>query len=253
MARVVYIYKAFERFWHWMQALLIFFLAATGFEIHGSFKFFGYENAVEYHNYAAYALIILIIFAIFWHFSTGEWKQYLPTKENLIAQANYYILGIFKNAPHPTKKTVLSKLNPLQKLVYLGLKILVIPVMVISGLLYIYYRYPHQTGVEALSIDSLAPIAIIHTLGAYFLVAFVISHLYLMTTGETITSNLKAMITGYEDLDGHDEEKDEVSDEYEESEIKEETEDKIEEKTEIDNAEEKKEDEHTLKTENNKS
>lgn len=253
MARVVYIYKAFERFWHWMQALLIFFLVATGFEIHGTYKFFGYENAVEYHNYAAYALIILIIFAIFWHFSTGEWKQYLPTKENLIAQANYYILGIFKNAPHPTKKTVLSKLNPLQKLVYLGLKILVIPVMVISGLLYIYYRYPHQTGVEALSIDSLAPIAIIHTLGAYFLVAFVISHLYLMTTGETITSNLKAMITGYEDLDGHDEEKEEGIDEHKESEIKEETEDKIEEKTEIDNTKEKKEDEHTLKTENNKN
>ncbi|MBN1634403.1 MAG: cytochrome b/b6 domain-containing protein [Ignavibacteria bacterium] len=204
MSIKVYIYKSFERFWHWMQAFLIFFLAATGFEIHGSYVFFGYQNAVEYHNIAAYAFIILIVFAIFWHFSTGEWKQYLPTVRNLRAQVNFYLLGIFKNAPHPTKKSVLSKLNPLQKLVYLGLKILVIPVMVLSGLLYMYYRYPQQAGIEGLRIESLEPIAIIHTAGAFLLIAFIITHLYLITTGHTITSNLKAMITGYEDIEEED-------------------------------------------------
>jgi thiosulfate reductase cytochrome b subunit len=203
MITKVYIYKGFERFWHWMQAFLIFFLAATGFEIHGSYVFFGYQNAVKYHNIAAYAFIILIAFAIFWHFSTGEWKQYLPTARNLRAQINYYLLGIFKNAPHPTKKSVLSKLNPLQKLVYLGLKILVIPVMMLSGLLYMYYRYPQQTGIEGLAIDSLEPIAIVHTAGAFLLIAFIITHLYLITTGHTVTSNLKAMITGYEDVEEH--------------------------------------------------
>lgn len=201
MSTKVYIYKSFERFWHWMQAFLIFFLVATGFEIHGSYVFFGYQNAVEYHNIAAYAFIILIVFAIFWHFSTGEWKQYLPTVRNLRAQVNFYLLGIFKNAPHPTKKSVLSKLNPLQKLVYLGLKILVIPVMVLSGLLYMYYRYPQQAEIEGLRIESLAPIAVIHTAGAFLLIAFIITHLYLITTGHTVTSNLKAMITGYEDIE----------------------------------------------------
>ncbi len=201
MLTKVYIYKSFERFWHWMQAFLIFFLAATGFEIHGSYSFFGYENAVNYHNIAAYAFIILIVFAIFWHLSTGEWKQYLPTATHLKAQINYYMLGIFKDATHPTKKTVLSKLNPLQKLVYLGLKILVIPIMVLSGLLYMNYRYPHQAGIEGLRIGSLEPIAIIHTIGAFMLLAFIIVHLYLITTGGTITSNLKAMITGFEDIE----------------------------------------------------
>ena len=61
----VYIYRSFERFWHWTQAALIFFLGFTGFEIHGSISFFGYQNAVKYHNIAAYAFIVLIIFAIF--------------------------------------------------------------------------------------------------------------------------------------------------------------------------------------------
>ena len=152
-----------------------------------------------YLNY----FIILIIFAIFWHFSTGEWRQYIPTATHLRSQINYYLLGIFKNSPHPTKKTVLSKLNPLQKLVYLGLKILVIPIMMFSGLLYMNYRYPQQSGIEGLRVTSLEPIAILHTAGAFMLIAFIITHLYLITTGNTVTSNLKAMITGYEDIDDH--------------------------------------------------
>lgn len=205
MSKQVYIYRSFERFWHWTQAVLIFMLAATGFEIHGSFTFFGFQNAVKYHNIAAYAFIILIVFAIFWHFSTGEWRQYLPTSKNLRAQVNYYLLGIFKNAPHPTKKSVLSKLNPLQKLVYLGLKILVIPIMVISGLLYMFYRYPQGNKIQVLNIVSVEPIALIHSFGAFLLIAFILAHLYLITTGETATSNLKAMITGYEELEDHNE------------------------------------------------
>jgi len=201
MKNKVYIYRSFERFWHWFQAVLIFMLIFTGFEIHGSYSFFGYQNAVKYHNLAAYTFIVLIAFAIFWHFSTGEWKQYLPTLTNIRAQLRYYLTGIFKNAPHPTKKTVLSKLNPLQKLVYFGLKALVIPVMVVSGLLYMFYRYPQNGTIKGLNIESLEFIAILHTIGAFLLVAFLITHLYLITTGETITSNLKAMITGYEELE----------------------------------------------------
>lgn len=195
-----YVYKGFERFWHWMQAMLILFLGTTGFEIHGSIRFFGYDQAVRYHNIAAISFLVLIAFAIFWHFTTGEWRQYLPTWKNLKAQAMYYVFGIFRNAPHPTKKTVLSKLNPLQKLVYAGLKVLVIPVMVVSGLLYMFYRYPHRYEVIGLNVAGLEVIAVLHTIGAFLLVSFFVAHLYLITTGRTVTSNLKAMITGYEEL-----------------------------------------------------
>ncbi len=202
-----YVYRGFERFWHWTQAALIIFLGVTGFEIHGSIHFFGYDQAVRYHNTAAISFLVLIVFAMFWHFTTGEWRQYLPTWKNLRAQAEYYIFGIFRNAPHPTKKTVLSKLNPLQKLVYAGLKVLVIPVMVITGLLYMFYRYPQRYEVLSLDIGGLQVVATLHTIGAFLLVSFFIAHLYLITTGNTVTSNLKAMITGYEDLSGESEQK----------------------------------------------
>lgn len=196
-----YIYRSFERFWHWTQAALIMFLGVTGFEIHGSIRFFGFDQAVRYHSFAAISFLVLIVFAMFWHLTTGEWRQYVPTSKNLRAQAEYYLFGIFRNAPHPTRKTSLSKLNPLQKLVYAGLKVLVIPVMVISGLLYMFYRYPLRYEILSLNVGGLGVIAVLHTIGAFLLLSFVIAHLYLATTGATATSNLKAMITGYEELE----------------------------------------------------
>lgn len=200
----VYIYSAFERFWHWAQAALVLLLAFTGFEIHGSYKFLGFEEAVRVHNISAYAFIALIAFAIFWHLTTGQWRQYVPTRENIRAQINYYIFGIFKNAPHPTKKTALSKLNPLQKIVYFTLKVVLIPMLVATGLLYMLYRYPQRHGVEALNVSSLEVIAVIHTLMAFLMIAFVVAHVYLITMGHTPTSNLKAMLTGYEELEHND-------------------------------------------------
>jgi thiosulfate reductase cytochrome b subunit len=200
----VYVYQGFERFWHWNQALLIFLLAFTGFEIHSSYEFFGFETAVDIHNKAAWGFIILIVFAIFWHITTGEWKQYIPTTHNLKAQAEFYLFGIFRNAPHPTRKTIISKLNPLQRLVYLGLKLLVIPVMVISGLLFMFYRYPQGDSIAMINIDNLEIIALVHTAGAFVLLSFIAVHLYLITTGHTVTSNLQAMITGWEELEDED-------------------------------------------------
>ena len=183
------------------------FLALTGFEIHDSFTLFGFEKAVQYHNVAAVALLVLIIFAIFWHFTTGEWRQYIPTIQKLKDQILYYTVGIFKNAPHPTKKTTLSKLNPLQRLVYLGLKIVMFPLVVTSGILYLFYRYPQKGEIFYSQIVSLETIAILHTIGAFLFLTFLIAHLYLITTGHTVTSNLEAMVTGYEELDDdHDEE-----------------------------------------------
>ena len=196
-----HIYKGFERFWHWTQAMLILFLALTGFEVHGSYNFLGFSQAVRYHAVVAMAFVVLIAFAIFWHMTTGEWRQYVPTTRLLRAHLEYYTVGLFRGAPHPTRRTELSKLNPLQKLVYLSLKLLVIPGMVGSGLLYMLYRYPQRHGIESLNVESLRTIAVVHTAGAFLLVAFVIAHVYLITTGQTLTSNLKAMLTGYEETD----------------------------------------------------
>jgi len=197
----VKIYPVFERFWHWGQASLIIFLAITGFEVHGSVALFGFEKAVSFHKTASYLLLGLIAFAIFWHLTSGEWKQYIPTTKKLFDQIKYYSTGMFKGEKHPVKKTELSKLNPLQRIIYLGFKIILIPIVVISGLLYMYHKTIDKNDIIVISDFSLESIAALHTLGAFLLVAFLIIHIYMTTTGQSVMSNIKAMITGYEELE----------------------------------------------------
>ena len=212
----VYIYKGFERFWHWSQASLIMFLAVTGFEIHSSYTIFGFEKATQYHQVAAWMLMGLLVFAIFWHLTTGEWRQYIPTTKQLKDQIIFYVSGIFKGEHHPTQKTELSKLNPLQRLVYLGFKIILIPLTTITGIMYLLYKTIDQNNLIVIEDYPLETIAFWHTLGAILLMIFLVVHVYMTTTGKTPTSNINAMITGYEELED-EEDKSETIDEQKNS------------------------------------
>ncbi len=198
MTTKVYLFKGFERFWHWSQAALILAMLTTGFEIHGSYKLFGFEKAVGYHSFAAWALVVLWVFAIFWHVTTGEWRQYIPTTERIVAIMGYYSSGIFKHEPHPFKPTSQQKHNPLQRLTYLAILTLLSPLIWISGWLYLFYADWNAWGLSALPLEW---VATAHTIGAFFMLAFLISHLYLITTGHKITSQVKAMVTGWEEID----------------------------------------------------
>ena len=195
MSRIV-LYSVFNRLWHWSQALLIILLALTGFEVRGSWHLFGYLRAVNLHIGLAVALLVLILFAVFWHVTTGEWRQYIPTRVFLREMVAFYLTGIFRGAPHPVRKERTAKLNPLQRLAYLGFKVLIIPVQVSTGALYFFYPNLNGAGWPP---ASLRLIAGLHVLGAFGLLAFLVGHVYLTTTGQTPLANLKAMLKGYED------------------------------------------------------
>lgn len=194
----IYIFKRFERFWHWSQAALIMFMMLTGFEVHGTYSLLGWGKAAQLHTTAAWALVGLWVFAIFWHFTTGEWKQYIPTLEKVDVMLKYYVTGIFTDAPHPFRTTPLIKHNPLQRLAYLFVKLLINPLIWISGFGYLFYRELGAIGLDGL---PLAPIAIAHTAAAFLMLIFFIAHVYLTTAGHTPTAHIKAMITGYEEVE----------------------------------------------------
>lgn len=196
MSERIYLFKGFERFWHWSQAALIVFMLLTGFEIHGTYSLFGFAKAVSYHIIAAWSLLGLWVFAVFWHLTTGEWRHYIPTTEKLIAVATFYSSGIFKGEPHPFKPSALNKHNPLQRLTYLGILMVVSPLIWVTGGLALFYDAWGRLGLSGLMLEW---VAIGHTIGAFLMLAFLISHLYLATTGPTPTAHLKTMITGWED------------------------------------------------------
>ena len=193
----VYLFKGFLRFWHWTQAALIIFMAITGFEIHGTYKLFGFEQAVTLHTTAAWLLIGLWMYANFWHLATGEWKQYIPTTEKFIAMVVFYSFGIFSGSPHPFRPAPVNKHNPLQRVAYLFFKGVITPLIWATGLLYMTYN---EWGILGITDLQLGTVAMIHVLAAYLLLIFLSAHLYLITTGHTVYAQLKAMITGWDEV-----------------------------------------------------
>ena len=196
MADRLYLFTRFERFWHWSQAALIITLLFSGFAIHGSHALLDFRTAVEVHEIAAWLLIALWIFAIFWHFTTGQWRQYIPTLTNIQRVALYYARGIFLGAPHPYKVTAERKHNPLQRIAYLGVLVLINPLIWISGLLYLFWGRLEPLLPDWLALEA---VALAHTGGAFLMLIFLIVHVYLTTTGHTPLAHIRAMITGWEE------------------------------------------------------
>lgn len=203
--RKIKIFTPFERFWHWSQMLLVLILTVTGFEIHGNYRLLGYECAVRLHNSVAWTFIALGVLSIIYMLASKQYKNFIPTFDKLGDQVRFYTSGIFKNEPHPTKKTLFNKLNPLQRIIYVGLLIIIFPVQIFTGLIYMFYHYPQNPA----DVTGFKIAAVTHTLGAFLMVAFVLVHVYMTTTGHKLSSGIKSMITGYEEepLDHKTEEK----------------------------------------------
>jgi len=198
MAKVK-LYAGFERFWHWSQAALVILMLITGFEIHGTYSLLGWEQAVNVHSIAAWTLIGLWVFAWFWHLTTGEWKQYIPSApERILVMAKYYAVEIFQGKSHPFHKNRSQKHNPLQRMTYLGLHLFIGPAIWISGLLYLFYGEWNAIDLDWLSLGA---VALIHTGAAFLMLTFLVAHLYLaVTMSDPMGADVKAMITGYEEL-----------------------------------------------------
>ncbi len=193
----IYLYTRFERFWHWVQAAFVVLLGLTGFEIHSGYQLFGFKRATEWHNALGISWLVLYAFIVFWHLTTGQWKHYIPTTKMLFRVVLYYGIGIFRGEPHPVPKSERTKHNPLQRLTYLGISVFLIPFQMITGLLYYTYNSWPQMGINKLTLGTLS---LLHMAGAFALLVFLIVHIYMTTTGHSLTAHFKAMCTGWEEV-----------------------------------------------------
>jgi thiosulfate reductase cytochrome b subunit len=194
----IYLYTRYERFWHWLQAAVIAFLLLTGFEAHGSFSLFGFEDAASWHNDAGLFWLIAFAFFVFWLLTTGEWKQYMPTTKKVLQVMQYYTYGIFIGRPHPVPKRPEAKHNPLQRLTYLSISAVLLPFQMVTGFLYWGYNDWAAWGIGGWSLSVLA---VLHTVGAFLILSFLIVHVYMTTTGHALFAHIKGMITGWEEVE----------------------------------------------------
>ena len=194
----IYLSTRYERFWHWLQMFFILILLVTGFEVHGNFTLLGFSSAVDIHNAVGLSWLIAFAFFVFWIHTTGEWRQYIPTTKKMLSVIRYYSYGIFRGESHPFPKRKEAKHNPLQRLVYLSLAAFLLPVQMVSGFLYWSYNSWADWGIAFLPLQL---VAIVHTAGAFAILSFLVVHVYMTTTGHTLSAHIKAMITGWEDVE----------------------------------------------------
>lgn len=200
----VYMYQAYERFWHWLQTVTIIALLFTGLVIHRPdlFGIFAFRYMVTVHNVLAAILVINAGLSLFWHVVGGEIRQYIPRPygffDQAIVQTKYYLRGIFRDDPHPFKKTRDHHLNPLQQITYFGILNVLLPLQVVTGaLMWGVQQWPRY----AQALGGLPFLAPFHTLVAWLFATFIVGHVYLTTTGHEPLAGIRSMITGWDEVE----------------------------------------------------
>lgn len=201
MAHRTFLFAGWIRLWHWCNLLFFLGLTLSGLILHFSPPKVGildYNLAQRIHNIFGVALAVSYLFFVVANFATGNWKQFVPRFSGFLGQAirqtRYYLFDIFFGRPAPFPTTAEDHFNPLQKLIYLIVMYVMMPVLIITGLMYLW---PEMAPDRLFGLDGLLPVAMLHYIVAYLLILFMCAHVYLCTCGSSITAHFKAMITGW--------------------------------------------------------
>jgi Ni/Fe-hydrogenase b-type cytochrome subunit len=204
----IYMYESYRRFWHWLQTTSIVILLFTGLVIHRPdlFGAFSFRGMVTIHNVIAVILVVNGLLSVFYHLATEHVREYIPRPygffDDAIVQARYYISGIFKKEPHPFEKRPDSRMNPIQKATYFGILHVLLPLQILTGaLMWGTQQFP----AIANWFGGLPVLAPLHSLVAWTFATFIVGHVYMTTTGATPLESVRAMVTGYEKVEGHEE------------------------------------------------
>ena len=196
-----YLYPLWIRIWHWLNAMCCLILIVTGLSLHFADKedpFISFELSILIHNIAGVVMALLYMMFIIGNVITRNGIHYRIRFSGLygrlLRQVRYYLFEVYWNKQHPFPAEENCKFNPLQQLTYLAIMYGLVPPLVISGLLLLI---PESIPDELLGTGTILPVALLHTVASYLLFLFMVVHVYIATTGHSITSNYKSMVTGW--------------------------------------------------------
>jgi len=183
------------RIWHWINAALFLILIVTGFSMHFSGGM-SFQSAQSTHATFALGLAGLWILYVLYLVLSGQIMQYLPRKDFISAsfkQAGYYMFGIYRGKENPAGHDPRKRLNPLQQTAYVGVLFILLPVLMVSGLALFV---PDVIPAELMGMDGKGFVSMAHVASAFLTIIFLVVHLYLCTTGESVFALVRSMITG---------------------------------------------------------
>lgn len=198
----MYLYPKWIRLWHLLNAVLVVLLILTGISIRypgDDMKFiFELTKASRWHNIASVLLTLSYIFFVVGNYMTANGKYYKLQRKNLWSdmgkQLRYYACGIFRGEKKPFPVSLEQKFNPLQKVTYVIVMYVAMPLVVISGLGLLF------TGNDSKELSGTNPneiYKIIHVVTAIILTFFLIIHIYICTIGARSSSLLRGIISGF--------------------------------------------------------
>lgn len=205
----VYLTPTPIRISHWLNALGIVTLCITGVQIRFPeyANIFGtYKAAIKLHDVAGVIVSIsYLIFMFYYLFITRNLlKQYAPNlddiKRGIYNQAFFYFFEYFLGRENPHTATPDNKFNAIQKLSYLFVMFLFLPLVIISGLLLMNIA-PLRGWI--MMIGGIKFLVDVHYLLACSFFAFLCVHIYMATLGHTPFSHFRQMWTGWEKREIH--------------------------------------------------
>ncbi|MBF0563408.1 MAG: cytochrome b/b6 domain-containing protein, partial [Alphaproteobacteria bacterium] len=81
-----------------------------------------------------------------------------------------------------------------------GVIYVAMPILIANGLVFMM----PELAVDVFDYGGVWLVAILHYTVGYFLFIFMLGHIYLATTGETLSADLRSMITGWVEVEAED-------------------------------------------------
>lgn len=199
----IYVYPVWVRLWHVLNAVCFILLILTGMSLHFTTvegNFIRFDISVAIHNVAAIIITINYGYFIMGNIVSSNGKHYKNWRKNLVTnlwrQGRFYAFGIFKKEPHPFPVSEDNKFNPLQKIAYVFVMYLGMPLLIISGL---GLLFPETIAYAVFGVSGLLLTDMLHITMGFVLSLFLLIHIYTCTLGEKPLSLFKGMINGYHD------------------------------------------------------
>jgi len=205
----IYLTPTPVRIWHWLNAFGIVTLCATGLQIRFPeyANIFGtYKAAIKLHDVAGVTVSISFLIWFFYYLFVARnlIKLYVPNLEDIrrgvFKQAFFYFFAYFLGGENPHAATRESKFNAIQKLSYLFIMFLLMPLVIVSGLLLMNIA-PLRGWI--VMIGGIKFLVDAHYLLACSFFAFLCVHIYMATLGHTPFSHFRQMWTGWEEVESH--------------------------------------------------
>jgi thiosulfate reductase cytochrome b subunit len=199
----MFLYPVWVRLWHLVNAILILILIFTGITIYfpekeSSFFIIDLSKATGLHKVSSIILIISYLGFLAGNVFTDNGKHYRIGEKSFLSslfrQLRYYLYGKFKNEKNPFPVTLENKFNPLQKLSYIFIMYIALPLIILSG---VGLMLPDTVIEKMFGAEGYYLLDIMHIIMAIIISLFLIIHIYLGVIASKPTAGLRGIITGY--------------------------------------------------------